>query len=555
MNHTVSRTWKNVNGNCRDRPYISSGSDLQDRNQFYVDPEDRRRMRAILERGDPVRDYEVLYRRKDGATFWGSVNATRFQVGDGAYILVMISDVSRRREAEAALRRYAERLEALLEIDQAILAAESPEAVCEQAIERLRRIAPEMAVGISLFDRETHEGVIFASRELREQRFPSGFRYPLQGVESILENLRQGHLRIVEDLRDIPDPAPAQQMLIDAGFRSVFSVPMITHGELIGILQLLRETPGAFPPDIIHTARQVANSIALALHQQQLHDEIARHAKVLEDVVAERTAELRERVGQVEEMNREMVRLLEQLQTANRNLNETTAQLTEANEQLQAFTYSISRDIQAPLNAVHEMATLILREDERNLGPRARQHAERILDAAQRMSELIGDLLDFSRMSQAEIRLEIVDMDRVLRDALRRHAEKITATQALVEIRGPLPQAMGHHSLLEIIFSNLISNALKFVPEGERPRIVVWAEPRKDRIRYWIEDNGLGIAPKYHESIFRIFKRLHDEEEYPGTGVGLAIVNKGVARLGGASGVESRPGEGSRFWIELLAPR
>jgi signal transduction histidine kinase len=105
------------------------------------------------------------------------------------------------------------------------------------------------------------------------------------------------------------------------------------------------------------------------------------------------------------------------------------------------------------------------------------------------------------------------------------------------------------------ILANLLSNAVKFVAPGVQPQIKVWAQEQDNWVRLWVEDNGIGIEPKYQEQIFGVFERLHGRETYPGTGIGLAIVRKGAERLGGQAGVESVPTQGSRFWVELQTVR
>ena len=122
------------------------------------------------------------------------------------------------------------------------------------------------------------------------------------------------------------------------------------------------------------------------------------------------------------------------------------------------------------------------------------------------------------------------------------------------ESRRPLPHILGHHATLEQVVANLISNALKFVAGGTQPRIQIWGTESRQSARLWVADNGIGIDPIHHRRIFGVFERLHNSEAYPGTGIGLAIVAKGVARLGGTAGVESSPGQGSRFWVELPKP-
>jgi signal transduction histidine kinase len=128
---------------------------------------------------------------------------------------------------------------------------------------------------------------------------------------------------------------------------------------------------------------------------------------------------------------------------------------------------------------------------------------------------------------------------------------EIQIRKAAIQIEGPLPPVVAHGPTLERVLIHLISNALKYVAPQIKPEIRIWAEQRGSKVRLWIADNGIGIAQEHHERIFRVFERLHGPDTYAGTGIGLAIVRKGVERMGGVSGIESAIGQGSRFWIEL----
>jgi signal transduction histidine kinase len=132
-------------------------------------------------------------------------------------------------------------------------------------------------------------------------------------------------------------------------------------------------------------------------------------------------------------------------------------------------------------------------------------------------------------------------------------AADLESRGAELTVDGPLPTALGHFETLVHVLSNLLGNGAKFVAPGVPPKLEVRAERLENRIRLWVEDNGIGIDPEHFDRIFRVFERLHGHEQYPGTGIGLAIVHKGMARQGGSAGVESAPGKGSRFWIELPA--
>jgi len=139
----------------------------------------------------------------------------------------------------------------------------------------------------------------------------------------------------------------------------------------------------------------------------------------------------------------------------------------------------------------------------------------------------------------------------VVADVRHQLESDLRERKAKLEQEGVLPTVLGHRATLGQLAGNLVSNAIKFVAPGVTPRVRIWAEEKGEFVRLWVEDNGIGIAPEHQERIFRIFERLHGVETYPGTGIGLAIVQKGAERLGGRVGLESSGGQGSRFWVEL----
>lgn len=228
-----------------------------------------------------------------------------------------------------------------------------------------------------------------------------------------------------------------------------------------------------------------------------------------------------------------------------------TMELQERNEELEGFGYSISHDLRAPLRAMQGFSQALLEDSGDRLDPMGREYAERIVAGARRMDQLIQDLLAYSRVSRAELRLSAVPLGPLARRVLADLEEPLRARQAGVRVDDPLPMVLGHPATLSQVLTNLLGNAVKFVPAERTPALRVCAETGNGRIRVWVEDNGIGIAAEHQDRIFRVFERLHGEEDYPGTGIGLAIVRKAVERMGGRVGVESAPGQGSRFWVEL----
>jgi signal transduction histidine kinase len=253
-------------------------------------------------------------------------------------------------------------------------------------------------------------------------------------------------------------------------------------------------------------------------------------------------------------INRQIARR-QKAEAATRGLNaaleQRIAALDAANAELDAFTYSVSHDLRAPLRSMQGFSVALLEDYGDRFDETGRDYARRIVVATRRMDDLIHDLLTYSRLGRAELSLGPVSTESVLDEALAQIDGEIKERGAQVTVERPLPRLVAHRATLSQILTNLLANAVKFVAPGTAPRVTVRAEPRDEWVRLWVEDNGIGVAPQHHERIFRAFERLHGLDTYAGTGIGLAIVQKGVARLGGQAGVESEPGRGSRFWVEL----
>lgn len=232
----------------------------------------------------------------------------------------------------------------------------------------------------------------------------------------------------------------------------------------------------------------------------------------------------------------------------------STAELRLSNTQLETFVYSIAHDLRAPLRAMQGFAQLLVQDHSANLNNEGRSYANFINTAAQTMDHLLADLLAFSHISQQKLELATVALDAVVLSAIAVCESEIRDTHATVENIPPWPPVLAHAATLRQVLVNLLGNAVKFVACGA-PHVRLRSELCPGaKVRIWIEDNGIGIPSEFHERIFQVFQRLHTTA-YAGTGIGLAIVQKGVERMGGRVGVESAPGTGSKFWIELnLAP-
>jgi signal transduction histidine kinase len=227
--------------------------------------------------------------------------------------------------------------------------------------------------------------------------------------------------------------------------------------------------------------------------------------------------------------------------------------LKESNDELEAFSYSVSHDLRAPVRAMQGFARVLMEDYGEKLDDAARDYLDRIVSGACRMDNLIQDLLVYSRLGHTELSLGPISLKQLINEIVRQISPEIEARKAEVFISDDLPEVVANKMALGQALENLITNGMKFMPDGQTPKVRIEAQTIGRLVRLWIIDNGIGIPEEHHSRIFRVFERLHTAETYPGTGIGLAIVRKGVERMNGRVGLESSPGQGSRFWIELPA--
>jgi chemotaxis family two-component system sensor kinase Cph1 len=228
-----------------------------------------------------------------------------------------------------------------------------------------------------------------------------------------------------------------------------------------------------------------------------------------------------------------------------------TAQLTAANAELEAFSYSVSHDLRAPLRAISGFTQIIGRRHRADLNEEGQHYVDNIIQGSERMGQLIDDLLTYSRIGRSAIHAHSVPLGDVLTPITLELSGRVKDIGAELTIADDLPTVYGDSTLLTQIFHNLFDNALNYRRPDVLLRVKVDAKSEGDQVVIRIADNGIGIPHEYHQKIFNVFQRLHSEDEYPGTGIGLSIVKKSVTMLGGDVWVESVVGEGSVFYVRL----
>ncbi len=412
------------------------------------------------------------------------------------------------RRARRLLARHAERLRMLHEIDRAVLAEETPEAIAAAVVQPLRELLGVPRAIVNRFDLEAGWVEWVAAAGRRRTHVGPGVRFSPQLMGST-EALRRGETQIV-DVRALPQDQHTAA-LIEAGVDVYMVVPMIAGGELLGGLSFGGGTRD-FPPEQVHIVREVAAQLAIAMSQARLLARVRGNAAELETRVRERTA-----------------------------------QLEATNRELESFSYSVSHDLRAPLRAVDGYARMLEEDYQDRLDPEGRRLLAVVREASGRMGRLIDDLLAFSRLGRQEPARRPVDMSALVGEVV---AESRGESKATIEL-APLPAASADRTMLKQVWTNLIGNALKYSGKREGARVEVGGREDPGERVYWVRDNGVGFDMRYADKLFGVFQRLHRAEEFPGTGVGLAIVQRIVARHGGRVWAEGKVGEGACFFFSL----
>jgi len=299
---------------------------------------------------------------------------------------------------------------------------------------------------------------------------------------------------------------------------AIMCVPMLYGGQLIGVLGVHEIHPSklTFSEEDAHFLTLFASQAAGALYSADLFEKIRQNANELEKRVDERTKELKSK-----------------------------------NKELETFTYTVSHDLKAPLRGISGYATLLMEDYSSQLDAEPRRYLDNLVHSAERMSQLIEDLLAYSRVERREIKKTKVNLNELIDNITEEYQQGVNVGKLQFKKEIEYGTLFTDQEALTQALRNLIDNAVKFTRERQDPEIWIRTTKLEDHCLISVEDNGIGFEMKYYDKIFEIFQRLHLSEDYPGTGVGLAVVRKAVERLGGKIWAVSEPGEGSTFFMEL----
>jgi PAS domain S-box-containing protein len=299
------------------------------------------------------------------------------------------------------------------------------------------------------------------------------------------------------------------------GIRFHAAFPLIAGGKTLGVLCVFARNEFKPTKQSLEMLNELCGTVALAIENARLYEDVKKHTLQLENIVSDRTAELQ-----------------------------------ISNKELEAFSYSVAHDLRAPLRAIDGFSLALLEDYTDKLDKEGKHHLHRVRDGAKEMAQLIDDLLNLSRISRRELIRGTVDMSKIVKSI----EEKFIASEAVRKVKFSVAdniQVQGDNQLLKIVMENLLNNAWKFTSKRKNTKIEFGVLDKEGKNVYYIRDNGVGFDMKYADKLFNPFQRLHRKEDYPGTGIGLATVKRIISKHGGSVWAESELGKGAAFYFTI----
>ena len=466
-------------------------------------------IRQIIDAGGGK--FEAVQRRKDG-TIWHVEISTSFLASGGGQFFTFLRDISERKREERLLRLEHAISRCLAEADDT-----------SSALKEVMRIVCEgKNWGRGTFWRADETAGLLRFGEFWNQSQQGAERYThgsrevtfARGAGLVGRVWESGEPIWVADFG--ADPRVVQKSLArETGMRGALAFPVVAEGRVLGVLAFLSREVREPDERLLAVTRVIGREVGQFLRRKQAEDQVRRLNAELERRIAERTQALE-----------------------------------VANRELESYSYSVSHDLRAPLRAINGFSHLLEVQYAEKIDSQGREMLRRVRDGAQRMGQLIDDLLKLSRISRQEMKRGPVDLSALAREAAREL--QVGEPERRIEwMIAPNIAAEGDEGLIRVALENLIGNAWKYSSKRDLARIEFGVGEKDGRKAYFVRDNGAGFDMAYADKLFGAFQRLHTLSEFPGTGIGLATVARIVHRHGGEVWAEGRVGEGSAFHFTL----
>ena len=486
------------------RIYGFSAADVEGAHISVLDSPDRQddvqHILATIRDGQHVDNYETVRRRKDGDLIDVSLTVSPVKNASGEIVgaSTIARDITQRKQVEEVERRRSQELATLFSVANMLAQTGHFDEKVSHVLENLAQISQADHVSLRVPDKSEQGLRAVAAAGPATQESSTGL---LSYTDSVAGTAFQRGEPVI--VNDYPAHPLASPLGIERGVKSLISLPVKAGGQPIAIVIIYSRVPGFFTPDRIRFLSTVVGGLGTLLENARLHEVVEQRAD----------------------------------------------ELARSNAELEQFAYVASHDLQEPLRMVSSYVEILAEEYQGQLDDNADRFIGYVVDGANRMKELIDDLLLFSQVDTQGKPFELTDCNVILQQVIT-NLEPAIQDSGTTVTQDTLPAVVADTTQLAQVFQNLVSNGLKF-SGGNSPRVYISAENRTNEWVFSVKDNGIGIAPRYYERIFRMFQRLHHKSEYPGSGIGLALCHKIVRRHGGRIWVDSVLGAGSTFYFTI----
>jgi PAS domain S-box-containing protein len=497
----------------------SFSGDLSEVVSHAIHPDDRAAVESanstVISNRKPVPlEYRVVWADGTVRVVWAEAGDMLLDsAGNPSVLTGIVQDITERKRIEANLAGYAERLAAVNRLDRIIASSLNIGEVYDKFVSELQELMPLDRTSLVRFNEAGDQWQLVRQWTRHQAKIAVGVAMPVQG--SVMEWLVKNRIPYSEALVGEHREWSETAFLHREGIRSRLLLPLILREKVIGVLTVASRQPAAFSADDLAILTTFADQLAIAIQNSDLYEQIQNHAAELEQRVIERTA-----------------------------------QLEASNKELEAFSYSVSHDLRSPLRAIDGFARILERDFAEQLPEAAQRYLHLVRDSSQQMGKLIDDLLSFSRLNRHELKKQIVDINGMVRQIFDDLSREYQQRRFEAHIAA-LPACQADPALLKQVLVNLLSNAIKFTQQCPVTQIDISCQEQNGEWVYAIKDNGAGFDMAYSDKLFGVFQRLHGVEDYPGTGVGLAIVQRIIHRHGGRIWVQAEVDKGATFFFTL----
>lgn len=468
-------------------------------------------------------EYRILHRNGTYRWVLDRGIASRNAAGQPCRMAGSLTDITARKQAEVALAARVQEASFVATIGTALTQSDSLSSMLRQCTQAIMDYLDAESAYIWALNK--NENVL--ELQTNEEQHGHAKVPPRLSTDQPWDNAFTLASHTSQTIDSLSLDSSSSQSVEQSGFEVLAPYPLLVEQQVVGCLGLV--TKHSSPPSTRTGLAAVIDMIAVGIQRRLAETELKTVNENLEHQVAERTT-------QIEKANSELARRVAELKAANR--------------ELESFSYSVSHDLRAPLRHINGFVELLEKRTS-TLDDRSKRYLRIISDSARRMGTLIDNLLAFSRMGRAEMKKERLSLTQLIDEVVKELRDEVTDRDLVWDIT-PLPEVDGDATLLRMVITNLLTNAIKYSQPRTPARIEIGSLPTTEHEVIWfVRDNGVGFDMRYADKLFGVFQRLHRAEEFEGTGIGLATVQRIVQRHGGRIWAEAEIDRGATFFVAL----